>query len=74
MATHDQVSLSEASEILSVSYATLRSWRKRGLIHPAGIVQDRRRTYVFELSELRALAAKHRPRPTRKVATDAVTQ
>lgn len=53
----DQVTLAEAAEILSVPIGTLYVWKAAQRIHPSGIIRNPRKTSVFDLDELRAIAS-----------------
>ena len=52
-----RVTLSEAAVELSVPYDTLKTWKKRGLIHPAGLILYPRRATTYDLDELERIAA-----------------
>lgn len=52
----DQVTLAEAAELLSVPIGTLYVWKAGKRIQPTGIIRNPRKTAVFDLDELRALA------------------
>jgi predicted site-specific integrase-resolvase len=61
----DQVTLAEAAELLSVPIGTLYVWKADGRIHPSGIIRNPRKTAVFDIDEVRAVADAT-PRRTRR--------
>lgn len=52
MTSPRRVTLREAAAELSVPYDTLKTWKKRGIIHPAGLLSYPRRANTYDLDEL----------------------
>lgn len=58
--------IAQAAKALGVPAGTLYSWRTRGLLHAAEQLRDG--TFLYELDEIRQVAAHQQYRPRRRVA------